>query len=298
MVLIKIFNALAEPVVFEVQPQHVSRVEFVREQGEPKFVRHAGKWLAFTPNGAVPVAEQQADALDAMKMDFAQATGWGFQIKEKTYLDGRPHETWKWVRPTDGQPYVFDTEAAARDVAAMCYSEIPVSSWRIQAKGLRPLPCSVIAQIDVRAVTTPCEEDEAVEGRYEVEIDAEHANFAGDLALDVFHTKIGIEVLDDFEIRVFDARTGSALALQRLWMATGGAGANYLGKIESEHVARYSVEVGAPGSVLYVCAEVFAEDEKMAIQKMQNALNYPQEGMDYRAECLERIENKKGVRPS
>ena len=85
MVLIKTFNALAEPVVLEVQPQHVSRVEFVREQGEPKFVRHAGKWLAFTPNGAVPVDKMQAAALEDMKMDFAQATGWGFQIKEKIY---------------------------------------------------------------------------------------------------------------------------------------------------------------------------------------------------------------------
>lgn len=298
MVLIKTFNALAEPVVFEVQPQHVSRVEFVREQGEPKFVRHAGKWLAFTPNGAVPVAEQQADALDAMKMDFAQATGWGFQIKEKTYLDGRPHETWKWVRPTDGQPYVFDTEAAARDAAAMCYSEIPVSSWRIQAKGLRPLPCSVIAQIDVRAVTTPCEEDEAVEGRYEVEIDAEHANFAGDLALDVFHAKIGIEVLDDFEIRVFDAQTGRALALQDVWTTTDGTGTRYLGKIGPEPIACYEVEAGVPGDALYTCAEVFAENEKMAIEKMQKALNYPQASLAYRADCLDRIENKKGVRPS
>ena len=298
MVIIKTFNDVAEPVVLEVQPQHVSRVEFVREQGEPKFVRHAGKWLAFTPNGAVPATEQQADTLDAMKMDFAQATGWGFQIKERAYLVGRPQETWKWVRPTGGQPYVFETETAALEAAKMRCPEVPVSSWRVQAHGWTPLTCNVIVHIDVRALSTPSEEDEEVEGCYEIEVGAEHAPFAGDLALDVFHAKIGIEVLDDFEIRVFDARTGSALALQRLWMATGGAGANYLGKIESEHVARYSVEVGAPGSVLYVCAEVFAEDEKMAIQKMQNALNYPQEGMDYRAECLERIENKKGVRPS
>lgn len=298
MVLIKTFNDLAEPVVFEVQPQHVSRVEFVREHGVPQFVRHAGKWFSFTPNGAVPVDKMQAAALEDMKMDFAQATGWGFQIKEKIYLEGRPHETWKWVRPTTGLPYVFETEAAAIDAAKMCYPEVPVSSWRIQAHDWQPLPCNVIAHVDVRAISTPCEEDEEVEGRYEVEIDAEHSPFAGDLALDVFHSKIGIEVLDDFEIRVFDAKTGRALALQDVWTTTDGTGTRYLGKIGPEPIACYEVEAGVPGDALYACTEVFAENEKMAIEKMQKALNYPQASMAYRADCLDRIENKKGVRPS
>lgn len=297
LVMMKTFNDVAEPVVFEVQPQHVGHIDFVREHGTPRFVRHAGQWLAFTPNGAVRVGADSAATLEDMKMDFAQATGWGFQIREKCYLDGRPHETWKWVRPTGGQPYVFETEAAGLAAAKMCYPETLMSSVRIQARGWQPLPCNVVAHVDVRACSTPCEEDKDVEGRYEVEIDAEHAPFAGDLALDVFHAKIGIEVLDDFEIRVFEERTGKALTLQDTWTATDVVRADYLGKIESEPVARYCVEVGSPGSVLYVCAEVLAEDEKMAIQKMQNALNYPQEGMDYRAKCLERIENKKGVRP-
>jgi len=180
----------------------------------------------------------------------------------------------------------------------MCYPEVPVSSWRVAAHGWAPLPCSVIAQIDVRGVATPCEEDEEIEGRYEVEIDAEHANFAGDLALDVFHAKIGIEVLDYFEIRVFDAKTGRALALQGVWTITDGTGTRYLGKIGPEPIACYEVEAGVPGDALYACAEVFAENEKMAIEKMQKALNYPQASMTYRADCLDGIENKKGARPS
>lgn len=297
MVLIKTFNDVAEPVVFEVQPQHVGRIEFVRDHGTPRFVRHAGQWLAFTPNGAVPVGADRAAALEDMKMDFAQATGWGFQVREKCYLDGRPHETWKWVRPTGGQPYVFETEAAGLAAAKMCYPETPMSSVRIQAHEWAPLPRTVVAHVDVRACSTPCKEDEDVEGRYEVEIDAEHAPFAGDLALDVFHAKIGIKVLDDFEIRVFDARTGQALALQDVWTATDGVGTHYLGRIKAEPVARYGVEISRPGATLYTYAEVLAEDEKMAINKLQAALNYPQEGMHYRADCLDRIENKKGARP-
>ena len=71
----------------------------------------------------------------------------------------------------------------------------------------------------------------------------------------------------------------------------------YLGKVGSEPISRYEVEVGVPGDALYAYSEVFAENEKMAIEKMQKALSYPQEGMHYRADCLDRIENKKVARP-
>lgn len=297
MVLVKTFNDADKPVVFQVQPQHVSRIEFVREYGMPRFVRHASTWCAFTPDGVVPVTKGQAAALEDMKMDFAQAAGWGFQIKEKKYIDGQLHEEWKWVRPTGGTPYVFDTEQAALDVVRMCYPDMLVSSGRVQAHGWRPLPCNVVAQIDVRAISTPGEEDEEVEGCYEVEVDSSHAQHAGDIALDVFHSKIGIHVLDDFEIRVFDARTGRALELAETWAATDGANGVYLGKIASEPTHCFSVEVGAPDDLLYTRAEVFAEDEQMAIEKMQKALNYPQESLTYRADCLDQTEKTKGTCP-
>lgn len=61
-------------------------------------------------------------------------------------------------------------------------------------------------QVYIRATGTPSDgEDENVAGFYMVEIDGDvPSEHIGSAALDVFHSDVAVEVLDDFEFTVFD----------------------------------------------------------------------------------------------
>lgn len=295
MVLMKVFNDMGDPVVLEVQPQHVGSRALVLDFGVPRFARHSGAWMAFTPNGAAPASPTHSAALDDMRMEFAQSTGWGFQLRKTTHTEQGRQDAWVWCRPTKGAPYSYETEREALEAAKMCYGSVPNSLWRTQSHGWTPAPESITVCINVVATSTPCEDDEGVEGRYEVMVDAAQAWFAAEVALDIFHARVGINVLDDFEIAAIDSRTGLELARQEAWEPTEGEGAQYLGKIEDTPFDRHVVEIGRPGGALYACLEPFAENEQAAIRCVQRALGYPEAGLFCRA--TRTISFIKGARP-
>ena len=47
------------------------------------------------------------------------------QIQVRTEENGVPRYEWKSVRPTDGQPYEYETSQKAWEMLNMCYPETP-----------------------------------------------------------------------------------------------------------------------------------------------------------------------------
>ena len=46
---------------------------------------------------------------------------YGFQVQ--VYDHSAKAKAWKWVRPTNGAPYQYDTKEEARRMADMCYPD-------------------------------------------------------------------------------------------------------------------------------------------------------------------------------
>lgn len=298
MVLMKVFNAYGQPVVYEVAPNHVGTLESVRKFGAPRFIRDVLAWLEFTPNGAVVAGQDRARALDEMTMNFAQPDGWGFQIEvNKTDNAGISRKAWSWVRPSQGEPYRYEEREEAEAAAEMCYGNDPHARYRVHAHGWRSPPENKTVMVTVRAVTTPVEEDECIEGVYEFSVDAQDVQYAGDVALDTFHEKNGIEELDDFEISAIDGLTGQVLPLQEKWNSGLAGRAEYFGKISDDPYAAFLVEVGKPGGLLYKSETLMARDEQKALEKFRTAWGFPEAGLNYQVTPMRSIENKKGVRP-
>ena len=297
MVLMKVFNAYGKPVVYDVEPHHVGSLDLVRKHGAPRFLKDGQTWIAFTPNGAVPAGQGHSRILDEMAMDFASPECWGFQIEVHKMEEGVSRKTWSWVRPTQGEPYRYKTREEAQSMAEMSYGNNPHVRYRVHAHGWAPCVEDKVVMITVQAVSTPEEEDEGVEGVYELIVDADDVQYAGDVALDTFHEENAIGVLDDFEIQAIDALTGQVLPLEENWDPSLAGCATYSGKISDDPYASFIIEVGRPGGVLYKSETLMARDDAHALEKFRTAWGLPEKGLSYRVTPIRPIKDKKGARP-